>query len=365
MTEVVFGKGRKDELVTIQAGRAIAALLVVAFHTSISIFALPKYFSDQPFGRLFDFGHSGVDFFFVLSGFIILYVHSTDIGRSEKLRPYLFKRLIRIYPIYWIILGTTLPAYVMNRSFGGGHELEPLTLLSSFLLVHFGNHGGVLVVSWTLFHEVLFYCVFGLIILLPRIGLSLIVGWSLCCFWDLLHASDVAIKARTDFYFSPYNLLFIIGLSCAWILRRHRIRAPLGFVLIGTILFVATGVEEDFFQILSEAIRLVLYGLGSAISILGAVELDRAKHIRMPRWIAFIGEASYSIYLAHFMVLSMAAKLWAHLGANTFVPNGLSFLMLFVVTVGISCIIHRSVEKPVLSVLRRLISKPLDQARTA
>jgi peptidoglycan/LPS O-acetylase OafA/YrhL len=362
--EAIPGARRKAELLTIQAGRAIAALLVVGFHTSISIFALRKYFSDQPFRRLFDFGHAGVDFFFVLSGFIIVYVHASDMGRSGSLRPYLWKRFTRIYPIYWLILGVTLPAYVINRTFGSGHELEPLTLVSSFLLVHVPNHGGILVVSWTLFHEVLFYAVFALVILLPRLGLALLIGWTACCSWDLIHATDIAIKTRSDFYFSPFNLLFVMGLSCAWILRRNRIPAPSGFVLVGITLFFATGLEEDYYQTLSEGTRLILYGFGSAISILGAVELDRSKRLRVWRWIVFLGEASYSIYLAHFMILSLLAKLFVRLGANHSLPNGLSFLAIAGITVAISCIIHLSVERPLLRILRRQVTSPPERAAT-
>jgi len=355
--EAITGAGRQPELLTIQAGRAIAALLVVGFHTSISIFALRKYFSDQPFGRLFDFGHVGVDFFFVLSGFIIMYVHASDLGRGGTLRPYLWKRFARIYPIYWLILGVTLPAYVINRTFGSGHELEPLTLLSSFLLVHIPNHGGILVVSWTLFHEVLFYAVFALVILLPRLGLALLIGWSWCCTWDLMHATDLAIKTRSDFYFSPFNLLFIMGLSCAWILRRHRIPAPSGFVFVGMSLFFATGLEENYYQTLSEGTRLILYGFGSAIAILGAVELDRAERVRVWRWIVFLGEASYSIYLAHFMILSLLAKCFVRLGANRWLPNGISFVAIAGITVAISCIIHLTVERPLLRILRRKVTR--------
>ncbi len=60
--------------------------------------SLPQYLGYIPFGNGFGFGHAGVDFFFVLSGFIIMHAHATDIGKPERLSRYLWRRVTRIYP---------------------------------------------------------------------------------------------------------------------------------------------------------------------------------------------------------------------------------------------------------------------------
>jgi exopolysaccharide production protein ExoZ len=85
---------------SLQACRAAAAILVVFYHTSHGIFRLEKYFGHKPFGPVFDFGFAGVDFFFVLSGFIMIHVHAGDIGQPRMLAAYLWKRFSRIYPAY-------------------------------------------------------------------------------------------------------------------------------------------------------------------------------------------------------------------------------------------------------------------------
>jgi exopolysaccharide production protein ExoZ len=78
---------------TIQILRATAALMVV-FHHSIS--SLPAVKSMLPS----DFGASGVDIFFVVSGFIIVVAtHSKARGAGE----FFIARLVRVAPIYWII----------------------------------------------------------------------------------------------------------------------------------------------------------------------------------------------------------------------------------------------------------------------
>jgi peptidoglycan/LPS O-acetylase OafA/YrhL len=74
-------------LKSLQACRAAAAILVVLYHTSHGIFRLPRYFEHKPFGPVFDFGFAGVDFFFVLSGFIMMHVHAADIGRPSAIGP--------------------------------------------------------------------------------------------------------------------------------------------------------------------------------------------------------------------------------------------------------------------------------------
>ena len=67
------------KLIGVQAARGIAALFVVLYHTG-RMLSLEQYVGRDPWGGLFHFGHAGVDFFFVLSGFIIYYVHHKDIG---------------------------------------------------------------------------------------------------------------------------------------------------------------------------------------------------------------------------------------------------------------------------------------------
>ena len=87
---------------SLQSGRAVAATLVLLFHLGATI-ASEKYFGIQWFSIPFSFGDSGVDFFFVLSGFIIFYVHKSDLGRPTTLKSYIYKRITRIYPVYLIV----------------------------------------------------------------------------------------------------------------------------------------------------------------------------------------------------------------------------------------------------------------------
>ena len=97
----------------IEAARGIAALAVVLYHVARHI--NKTYDLNQKY-TAFQFGHSGVDLFFAISGFIITYVHYYDIGNSAEIKQYAFKRFIRIMPNYWIALFLTVTMAV-----AGGH----------------------------------------------------------------------------------------------------------------------------------------------------------------------------------------------------------------------------------------------------
>ncbi len=86
---------------SIQALRAVAALLVTIFHVSMKMEDVAIY---SPFLRCFKAGSGGVDLFFVISGFIITHTSLSKINRPDQLKPYLKKRFGRIYAIYWLVL---------------------------------------------------------------------------------------------------------------------------------------------------------------------------------------------------------------------------------------------------------------------
>ena len=102
----VMATPRRLDILTLYRG--IAATLVVLFHYTAAVgqpyyFGLPSWTPMMPEGRtngLFDFGHSGVDFFFVLSGFVMVWGYGRDGGRVRALWPYLTARFARIYPTY-------------------------------------------------------------------------------------------------------------------------------------------------------------------------------------------------------------------------------------------------------------------------
>ena len=80
------GSGSQGKLSGVQIARGVAALTVVLYHATRGL-SLPQYLGYIPFDNSLGFGHAGVDFFFVLSGFIIMYAHTADIGKAGTALP--------------------------------------------------------------------------------------------------------------------------------------------------------------------------------------------------------------------------------------------------------------------------------------
>jgi exopolysaccharide production protein ExoZ len=337
----------------LQALRALAAMLVVLFHTNHSVFGLSKYWPDRPFGNVFEFGHAGVEFFFVLSGFIIFAAHHRDIGEQARFSNFMWKRMRRIYPVYWLILLIVAPLYFLLPSFGTGVETQPGVILDSVFLLHlFGDNAVILTVSWTLFHEVLFYGVFSLMILNRRVGMAVLGAWmagSVVATWF-----GAAVPDGLEFYFSPMHLLFAMGMGAAWLIARRQIPAPWLVLLAGTALFFGAGAEEVSVAVLPVGVMNLIYGAGSSLVVLAAVELERSGRIGVPQSLVFLGNASYSVYLVHFVALSALAKLAVALTHHVAVPHAIIYLVLVAGSTSVGVLYHLYAEVPLLSLLNQV-----------
>jgi len=199
---------RLPHLTSLQGGRAIAALMVVFYH--LNIFILPKRLyaeTGEALHPVANMGYSGVEFFFALSGFLMLYIHRRDFGAPQKAYSYAIKRVSRIYPAYWLVLIPMVLAGALIPAVGLGYMPGLGQLLPNLFLVPMEDTP-ILQVSWTLQHEMLFYAIFGLAILHRWVGLGILSMWFTACALTVF-GQDVLFPA--DFLFSPYNLIFLFG----------------------------------------------------------------------------------------------------------------------------------------------------------
>jgi exopolysaccharide production protein ExoZ len=109
----------------------------------------------------------GVDYFFVLTGFLISFIYGERIGTRQKVGRYVTNRFIRIYPFYWLITLIILPVYFLVPSFGNGFETHKDALIKSLVLIP-QEHGPILPVAWSLSYFFLFYGMFLLLMALER-----------------------------------------------------------------------------------------------------------------------------------------------------------------------------------------------------
>lgn len=324
----------------IQAARAVAALLVAAFH--INVFLFPqRLYNGSASWQGFNMGYSGVEFFFVLSGFIMVYVHAKDFGIPARAAQFIRKRVLRIYPFYWMVLFSISLLYFFMPGRGPEQARDPVALLTSALLWP-TEQSPILEVAWTLRHEMLFYLVFVLIVLNFRIGMILFVSWQLSCLIALFFGVG-AFPAT--FLLSPYNILFMLGMCAAAGAGRLGFSAARTVFVIGTLSFLAIGLSDALGSVdWDHGYRTVAYGVAGALIVLGLANMPLSP----PRLLCFLGDASYAIYLVHLPVLVITTAIILPLGA----PWGLPPLaMMVLLLAGVSAaggLAHIAFEQPLL-----------------
>ncbi len=342
---------KASRLASLQAGRGLAALYVLLFHAEV-IYRLSFPASDDA-PRVFAGGHAGVQFFFVLSGFIMGHIHRHDLGRPAALQPYLLARFIRIYPPFWCILVALIVMQIVMGRLEPVLQGNPLAWAQAFLLVPFEG-APPLTAAWTLSHEILFYLIFGLCILLGRAGLLVFGFWMLLCLLAFFGWDSLGFPA--SFLLSPNNLLFGIGLAGAALFGSGSPSAN-GFVLAaGVGIFVVTTAVGPALQ---EDWQIIVYGIAAGLVIHGAANLEFQGRLTVPRILEHLGDASYAIYLAHGPAMAFAAILLSRLDAARNLSPVLSVFVLVVVGLIVGIVFHIIVERPLLRISRRLTRKPM------
>jgi peptidoglycan/LPS O-acetylase OafA/YrhL len=335
----------KSKITSIQVFRGCAALVVVAHHAALSTDAFVKRLPES-IKTLFDLGHLGVDFFFVLSGFIIMYAHSDDVRSASSLKSYIFKRLSRIYPAYWPVGVAMVALYALMPGFSAAGE-RGYSLLSSLLLLPAAGPPA-LSVAWTLVHELMFYCVFLLFFISGR---WLAVG--LGC-WAILILYANYYGEPTGWLRYPLSLLnieFMLGVVAACLTRVPSLRgrggwvAGLGFAIVLCALWLIVFGSADYFRLLLAA--------GLALVIVGFAVYEQSKNMYWPAVLLVMGNASYSIYLIHNPLLSITQRLAGRIGIGW----ELAMIMGVALSVLAGWLYYRIVERPTLQFFQRKLRK--------
>ena len=330
---------------SLEACRFVAAMLVVLHHAG-TISAEARFLGHEPLRGFFHPGHLGVEFFFVLSGFIVMHVHEADCGQLKQLRPYFWRRFSRVYLPYWAVLAFLVPAYLFT-AMGSPDKRDPLHIVLSALLVAEPGQP-VLGIAWSLTHEVFFYALFAAFIVSRRLM------WPVLGIWLVLIACNQylwQLPFPGSFVFSLYNVLFIIGVCCAVWLRRHRLPVPGALLCLGITLIAGTWALELANLIGWDGQRYA-YGMGSALSLLALVELERSGRIQVPAWLERAGAASYAIYLVHTVVQSFILNALFRTEIDAFIPEVVLFGVLLILPLLAGIAFHLIVERPLIRLTR-------------
>ena len=351
----------RQRFCNIQALRAIAVLLVVVRHVQVY---MARNAGEYPIPSRFLVGDMGVDLFFVISGFVMVAAHPFPCTSASQVGHFLWRRVTRIYPLYWVYSLPALAIYLWKPAwlhrFDSGMQVN---LVRSFLL--WPQQGWPLLgQAWSLVYEMYFYVVFaGLLRLRGKWFTGGLLAWAgLVLVGNGLLASLPALDyPETRLPVAMLTLEFIAGALVG--LAASRMRSALttvwGGLLTGLAVAWIVGIVLPAGESLKAGSRVLDYGLPSVALVAGLVALENAGR-RLPGVFAAIGDWSYSIYLSHIFVIAALARLVPPDAAS----HPLAEVFAVVLTIGVVLLVggvsYRYLERPLLRLTRQRFSAWFD-----
>ncbi|MFF7971776.1 acyltransferase family protein [Streptomyces sp. NPDC007905] len=357
--------GRQGRLLALDGLRLVAALMVCLYHYAGRGGTVSASWHQSP-ARVFPtlsqvaaYGCLGVQFFFVISGFVIC---MSSWGRT--LGDFFRSRVARLYPAYWAALvlvtgaALALPAVV--------HPVRPDEFLVNLTMLQQPMGAPrVLGVCWTLWVEVRFYALFALFVVLRGVTYRRVVLF--CCVWTLAAAvCRTSGNALTDQLVMPEYAPFFVGGLALYLIHRFGSDLSLwGIVAVSWLLGQSNatrglwhaGAHGDFVR--DPDVILLIVTL--AFAAVAAVALGWTRRADWP-WLATAGALTYPFYLVHehlgwFVIRVLHRGLglpaWPTLAATVPAMLLLAWLM------------HRCVENPFGPRLKRALKRSRTPAISA
>lgn len=289
-------------LYSIQFLRAVAAWVVVGHHFMQIFFGFQR---QGLVGNFFsDYGALGVDLFFVISGFVIYHATADKVVFPSQ---FLLSRLIRIAPAYWFFTLLTAGVVYFFQGIVPLTQFEVLFFFKSLMFIPAMNPSGIgyfplLTPGWSLNFEMLFYLIFSFTLLFSGKNrlLALMLGFV------LLHFVVPIFGTPWNFFKNKIVFEFLFGVGVA-VIYRYGLLSNVSIIFTSLMLLLAI-----FIVMIKGGAHHYLYtGFPCALIVMAVLSQERL----FPRKSSFIalGNWSYSTYLCHVLVLSLAFKLF-----NTF-----------------------------------------------
>lgn len=365
------------KLRTVQALRALAAIAVLVCH--LHSIEATKAAGEPILSAFWITGAAGVDLFFVISGFIMVWVAGDTPKSGMGASRFLFARVARIYPLWWVFASVMALYFLVSY----GQPWDPARispdieiglphLIKSYMLLPQAEHP-VLGVGWTLIHEMYFYIIFAVILwgIPARHRLTALTAWGLVVTLGAL--AGLSGPFASDFLkliFHTMSLEFLMG---AW--AAYAVRAGLGTrfapytASLGTASLLLIFFSFDFTtggRVLSPLHlsepnvftlswgRTLCFGIPSALLLHGLVSLETERGFgpRIPNFAVALGDWSYALYLSHVIVLSAIGRIYFGQIFDAPEHRWDNAAFLFIATaaaISVSAITYYSIEKPIIA----------------
>lgn len=359
-----------QRLNSIQALRGIAAILVLFFH--IAEFQRQMVGVNSPdlvlLNGVWNQGWAGVDLFFVISGFIMVYV-TRNTGRSlTDIRTFLWARMTRIYPLWWVCCSVLALYFFITYGMVEAPDRvsskqEAWAFFGRSMMLIPQERLPLLTLGWTLIHELFFYLVFAAILCAPRKLLpnllALWIGITLLGYFFV--GPHISRGPIFNLIMSPLSLEFIFGALAGLLVVKRRQILPKSIFLAGAILSVlALFLFPYLFGQTTALPRVLVFALPMGALVYGAASLDVEGKFELPVILVHLGNWSYSIYLTHYLVLISLRRVYRELvperlqiGSSGSLDNILFVVMAIILSIGVASLSYRFIERPSLLFFRR------------
>lgn len=374
------------KLGSIQALRGLAALLIVLSGVAAveaTMIAQTGALEPPLIASLWANGQAGIDLFIVISGFTLVFVAGQAAPAGRTATAFLFSRLARVFPLWWIMVGLYVACLGAFKVSGPDGALDYPALdahLAASLALWPQPQAPFPEIGWPLIHGVYFYFGFACLLLTPRPWRPAITAiWAggvaagAAAGLSSAKAEDIA-----SLIFHPLTLEFLAGALAGMLFvagRRWRpgLMTLLGAGALAYALVKAPTANAHFL----EWGRILWFGGPSVLLVYGLAGLDIAGRIKPPASLTDLGNWSYACYLSHILSVSAAAALLEaaaakfsdaetvsplivsslQIGAPGVADNLLFLTVALILTILTAWIIHRFVEKPILKLAGRLRGK--------
>lgn len=355
--------------------RALAILLVLSFHYQLQ-FAHPSWT-----GWFMKIGWTGVDLFFVLSGFLISSQLFAQIKKRSgiSLKTFFIKRFFRILPIYFFIVGI----YFLFPYFREKEALPPLWKFLTFTQ-NFGleiKHFGTFSHAWSLCVEEHFYLLLPLILIfLTSKNLFAKSYWILIALlvfgivfriylWGIFYPSNSVIDYSLPYwtehiYYPTYNRLdgLLVGVAIAalyqfspklWdkISKFGNQIIILSIALLTLVYFSFADLGTYSTSIWGFPLISIAYGF----LVLGAISPSSFLYNLNSRITTLIATLSYAIYLSHKGIIHIVQELLTKLGIDK--NSNSMFLVCIIFCVVVAWLLNLTIEKPFMKMRDRILRR--------
>ncbi|MBP1696418.1 MAG: putative acyltransferase [Deltaproteobacteria bacterium] len=347
----------QKKIENIQGLRGIAILLVILVHLK----ELDKKFGhgERILSDFFLIGASGVDLFFVISGFVLVAATREVFQHPASILHFFYNRLSRIYPLYWFYCAMILAVFLVRPEWVPALHEGRTSIMESLLLLP-QDVFPFLPVAWALVHVIYFYCVFTIFMvasekrltgLLMLWALLVIIGNLLYQYGPFSHSTPI-IKLIT----SPLTIEFIVGCVIAKLIQRGMKSLGSTIMIVGAALLL-TGYGLYYALAPGTAprdwLRMAIFGVPCILMVYGAVTMELSSNIVFPRWVRFLGDASYSIFLSHAIVLLPIGRLWGMFP----IPGKMDNIFVMIIMTGLALLVgigsYLIIERRISSFLKR------------